>query len=81
MQCRGNQGNHGIIPWYSQNMTVASLTFYNPAGEHVDLHAPGTSAIERMPLMPQYSCTKGLMPLGFVQPHLCGELNYMFGKA
>ena len=47
----------------------------------MDLQAPSTLAFETMPLMPQYSCTKGLMTLGFVQPHLCGELSHMFGKA
>ena len=34
IQCRGNQGNHGLVNWYSQNMTLRDITFYNPAGTY-----------------------------------------------
>ena len=32
VQCRGNQGNHGLISWYSQNTILQDITFYNAAG-------------------------------------------------
>lgn len=37
VQCRGNQGNHGLVNWYSQNMTLEDITFYNPAGVYTEV--------------------------------------------
>ena len=47
VQCRGNQGNHGLITWYSQNTILQDMTFYNAAGAHAAQSTCPLSALQR----------------------------------
>ena len=49
LQCRGNRGNHGIIPWYNQFSTFSYLTIYNAASESPVPH-PCTQQLLQQPL-------------------------------